>query len=64
MPCRDGREDEIEADNQHMRVGAELLCQFAGDLEKVGGAVLLPVPIQIWWAEHKKRDALRVERGW
>lgn len=57
MPCSDGREDLDREDDRHMRRGAALLCDWLTKVEEAGGIVFVPMPIQLWWAEHKKRDA-------
>ena len=53
MPCYDPRGDE---DDDHMRRGAALLCTLMEDAERAGALFLFPMPLQLWWAEHKKRD--------
>lgn len=54
MPCSDPRGDE---DDRHMREVASLLCDWMKKCEAIGALVFVPMPIQVWWAEHKRRDA-------
>lgn len=61
-PCRDGREDEDREDDEHMRLGAELLCALLREVENQDRPV--PAMFRDWWEAHKRRDALREERGW
>jgi len=69
MPCYDGRDsaesrsaEAVQAARKEFRHNsdvAQMLCDTLKKLEADNALHLVSVPTQIWWEEHKARDAKR-----